>query len=195
MPGQTIHLAVAHAFSPEASGEFYFANMAPDYTDARAIKDIIHLRREPDRHEALCELRERIDRKNDFQFGWLLHLFADWKWDTTVIPEFEKTYAGEDYWFYSYRAELGKLSRLMYRSLPWVPAVWEKIEAADFTDIYDLSRVLPVPLELNWFREHVKRHHTAVHEDDTPKYFSIDMALTFAEKTAKQFANFIKITK
>jgi len=193
MPGQTIHLAVAHAFDPNASGTFYFANIAPDYTDARAIKDIIHLRNKPDRHEALFELRERIDIKNDFQFGWLLHLFADWKWDTTVIPEFEKSYSGKDYWFYAYRSELGRLSRYMYRALTWVPDVWRRIRACDFTDIYDLCSVLPVPLELQWYSDHVYRLHSEGGAEPPPSVFTLEMALKFAENTAKQFSEFVTV--
>jgi hypothetical protein len=194
MPGATIHLAAAREFDAGANGLFFIANLAPDFTDAREIKTIIHLRNEPDRASALRALRETIDTENTFELGWLLHLFADWRWDTTVIPDFEANYKGDGSWFIAYRAELGRLSHSMYHNEPWSREVWAKINAEDtrnaLRDMRSVTSVLPVPLELDWYREHVLARH-ARNKDAVPQVFSAAMALEFAAETAKKFREWL----
>ncbi|MDR0915766.1 MAG: hypothetical protein LBN02_01055 [Oscillospiraceae bacterium] len=190
MPGQMVHLAAARAFDASGDGLFLVANIAPDFTDSRQIKDYIHLRTAPDRETALRELRGAIDVNNPFELGWLLHLFADWRWDTDVIPSFRDSYTGGGNWFTAYRAELGKLSFSMYRDEPWSREVWAKIRSEQVTnalrDLQKITTVLPVPLELNWYRERVIATHER-HRDDTPTLFTADMAHDFASETAERF--------
>jgi hypothetical protein len=184
-----IHLAVAHEYDGNGDGLFYFANMAPDYTDARAIKDIIHLRDKPDREAALRELRQTLDLENPFELGWLLHLFTDWQWDTRVIPRYRDAYTGDGNWFLAYRPELGRISFKLFREEPWAREVWEKIGAAELNDTYSLTRSLPVPLELGWFARRVRARHER--GGDEPKYFTVEFTENFARETAERFREWL----
>ena len=195
MPGAMIHLAVGRAFDADASGLFYVGNLAPDFTDERAIKSVIHLRSAPDREVALRELCGKLDLENAFELGWLLHLFADWRWDSSVVPAFHEGFTGgEDKWFLAYRAELGRLSRSMFHNEPWRREVWERIDAEDvqaaLSDMRKVTPVLPVPLELGWYCNRVERRH-AMDFDASPELFTAEMALEFAEETAGTFKRWL----
>jgi hypothetical protein len=188
MPAMMMHLAVARAVKPNADGMFFFGNMAPDYIDARDIKDIIHLRNREDRWDALAELRGKIDMTQPFDEGWLLHLFADARWDENVIPHFRDSYVGDDYWFHAYRHALGRASFRLFHNQPWSAEVWEKINSAP---IEDLRTSLPVPLELTWYRERVYKRHSEGVSEPSP-YFPEDMVLKFADETAKLYKDWMK---
>ncbi|MDR3310335.1 MAG: hypothetical protein LBS90_03165 [Oscillospiraceae bacterium] len=187
MPGQSIHFAVAHEYMPGGDGLFYFGNIAPDYIDVRAVKDIIHLRVAPDRPGALTALRGTLEPGNLFELGWLLHLFADMCWDNTAYADFAARHGGEDGWFENYRGELGKLSRTLFGTLPWIPGVRAKIESEELDDTRALTKVLPVPLELGWYRDHVFRRHLRPRENDAPVELTVEYAERFAAETAEKF--------
>jgi len=194
MPAAMTHLAVARAFDADAGGLFYAGSLAPDYTDERIIKSKIHLRDVDDREKALRELQSGVDLKNTFELGWLLHLFADWRWDTSVIPSFSKEYTGEGSWFVAYRAEIGKLSHSMYHRENWSHEVWGQIDAEPvleaLREMRKVTAVLPVPLELDWYCARVERRHR-YNENAMPEVFDADMALGFAAETAKLFKEWL----
>ncbi|MDR3209203.1 MAG: zinc dependent phospholipase C family protein [Oscillospiraceae bacterium] len=191
MPAMMIHLAAAREYAPESDGFFYFGSMAPDYTDARAIKDIIHLRNAESRPDALRELRETIDPANAFELGWLLHLYTDYCWDTDVIPGYRDSFTGEGNWFTEYRLELGRISFSLYRSEPWAADVWARMNALYLRDMRAVTRTLPVPLELEWFRDRIRARHER--GGSPPDYFTRGLALEFARKTAARFRDWMNI--
>ncbi|MDR1329128.1 MAG: hypothetical protein LBK23_05970 [Oscillospiraceae bacterium] len=192
MPSMMIHLTAAYEYDADGDGLFYFANLAPDYTDARRIKDIIHLRDKPDRLSALAELKSTLDLKNPFELGWLLHLFADSRWDSAVIPKFRDSYPdgdGGEPWFTAYRKEIGRLSFALYRREPWAAEVFAKMSAAELDDTRALTGVLPVPLELGWFLERVHMRHER--GGAPPEFFTLEMAEGFARDTARGFKEWL----
>ena len=194
MPGVMIHLATARAFDADGDGMFFVGNLAPDYTDERTIKSAIHLRDTDDRGAAMCALRDRVNKENAFELGWLLHLFADWRWDESVVPAFEKSYMGEGHWFYAYRSELGKLSHSMYHNESWRRDIWARVENTEvqnsLMDMRRVSQVLPVPLELGWYCDRVVRVHER-YKDASPELFTAQMALDFAAETAELFMDWL----
>jgi hypothetical protein len=122
-----VHLMAARKVRPGASELFYLGNLAPDAVKGWATKDIAHLRsdengfRSPDdRLACLAKLAEHTE--SDFAEGVLLHLFVDYVWDTTILPDYiMKT--GED-WFAPYREELSKLSAYAFHTIDWADELW-----------------------------------------------------------------------
>jgi hypothetical protein len=184
-----VHFAVGREYRPEGDGLYLFGNIAPDFTDARAIKDVIHLRDRPDRLTALSELRDAIDIENGFELGWLLHLFADLRWDSELIPKFRDAYRGEGHWFPAYRDEISKLNNWMYQHVGWAREICGRAGAADVSESRELSRVLPLPLELGWYRNRVLSRPLT--RRDAPQVFSGDMAQEFAAETARRFKEWL----
>ena len=84
MPSAMIHLLVAREIPGGDAPLFCLGSLAPDYLSRREEKDAVHLRREPDRYQALLRLAEQLDRKDPFEAGWLVHLLADLRWDTAA---------------------------------------------------------------------------------------------------------------
>lgn len=106
MPSPMIHLLVAYEINPKASDSFWVGNIAPDYTNDRQLKDEIHFRNSENRLEELRQLRNKIDKNNPFESGWLLHLFVDKCWDEIMIPAFQQKYKNSSVfhdWFIKYK--------------------------------------------------------------------------------------------
>jgi hypothetical protein len=191
MPAMMTHLAVARLARPGADGLFFAGSMAPDYTDAREIKNFIHLRDRPDRQGALAALRDSLDLSKPFDEGWLLHLFADARWDAEAVPAYEASYPGlaRD-WFSAYREEQGSASHWMYHNLPWSREVWARIDAVSLADTRELRTALPVPLELDWYIARVRRRHSGS-AGERSEFFSPEMIGKFAEETAKLYREWV----
>ena len=80
MPAAMIHLLTARDYDPDGDARYLLGSIAPDHAFDRAYKDAIHLRDVSDRLKALGELRSRLDLRDSYSLGWLLHLYTDLKW-------------------------------------------------------------------------------------------------------------------
>jgi hypothetical protein len=165
--------------------------MAPDYTDAREIKNFIHLRDRPDRLGALAALRDSLDLSMPFDEGWLLHLFADARWDAEVVPRYAARYTDPArHWFPAYRGEQGSASHHMYHNLPWSRDIWARIDAVSLANTRELRTALPVPLELDWYIARVRRRHSE-NAGKRSEFFSPEMVGAFAEETAGLYREWV----
>jgi len=200
MPAAMTHLIAARDYLerycgadkaiPESGrGLFYAGNVAPDYIDMRAVKDIIHLRTVTDRLGALKELKDSADPANAFDRGWLLHLFCDLHWDTEVIPKYREAFENsgrEGSWFLCYRSEQGRSSHRVAHELKWSGEVFNLMRKADLSDMRGIGTVMAVPLELNWFIDRVVRRHT--HGNTTESdFFTTEFVTSFASRMAESF--------
>jgi hypothetical protein len=122
-----IHLMAARLVAPDAGPLFYIGSTAPDTVTGRHEKDALHFRDLKDRQPALTALAKNT--KGEFAEGILLHLYADWKWDTTILQGYIRK-MGED-WFSSYRGELSIAGSHAFHSTPWAERVWAAMDAAD----------------------------------------------------------------
>jgi len=187
MPGTGIHLLIAHALAPDASGMFFFGSYAPDFEQERVPKNRIHLRDEANRLEALTALRDSVDMEDDFARGWILHLFTDLLWDESLLAQYRYDYTSGDEsredWFFPYRAEIGLTTGYLYNSQPWMDDVHAKTRAAG---IAALRTSLPVDMEkLLWWKERVHQKYTDRTMDVALHYYTMPMLNAFTERVTK----------
>jgi len=123
-----VHLMVAKVIEPSGSLDFYIGNVAPDTVKDREQKRVTHLRNVPDRESALRELALRLNG-NDYLKGILLHLFVDWKWDTTLMTDFAQQ-EGEG-WHAEYFSEISLMAAYAYHHISWSSDLWAKMETCD----------------------------------------------------------------
>ena len=118
MPSSMLHLITAIKVNPNASIDFYIGNIAVDAINERDKKDIAHFRKSIDRKIALNEFASKAD--NNYLKGFLLHLYADWKWETAldgIIPK--------------YHDELGLMSAYAFHNTEWAYELLERMELWD----------------------------------------------------------------
>ena len=186
MPSAVIHLLVARQFPGGGDPLFCLGTLAPDYIGRREEKDAIHLRREPDRPQALIRLAETLDRRNPFEMGWLVHLLADLRWDTTVIPAFRAALPPEADWFPLYRRECHRAGYALYHSLPWTR---EAMRGALEADLTGLRTTLELDLPaLEEFRQTLFRKHEESPPDSRSPAFPPELLDRFARETAAEAA-------
>ena len=184
MPSAMIHLLVARRTPGGDDPLFRLGSLAPDYLSRREEKDAVHLRREPDRLDALLRLADRLDRKNPFEAGWLVHLLADLRWDTGVIPAFRAALPPEADWFPLYRKECHRAGYALYHSLPWGRQAMEDVLKADLNALHtSLELDLPV---LEGFRQMLFRKHEESPPDSRSEQFPREMLDRFARETAAE---------
>ena len=193
MPSPMIHLLVAYEINPKAPDLFWVGNFAPDYTNDRQLKDEIHFRNVPNRMEALVQFREKIDNKNPFEFGWLLHLFVDACWDEIMIPAFQqkyKDYCNDQDWFIRYRKEITLASHYLYHHIDWAPHIWEQILKADLSSV---TSVLPITqYENQWYRDRVYTKHVESDVNSVSLEYDEEQLLDFSRKTALKYIEWLE---
>ena len=190
MPSTMIHLLVAHEIQPEASGLFLVGNFAPDYTNNRGLKDKIHLRDTANRRSSLKKLYSEIDKENDFETGWFLHLFVDSCWDEEQYNEYKNWYeAKQDGWFLCYREEIGFASYYLYHHLPWSEETWNLIKQ---TQLSEIKTSLPIVLdEIERYRDISAGRHSESDPNITPKFFTADKIKDFSENTVNKYREWV----
>lgn len=183
-----IHLLLAREVNQEAPDLFWVGNFAPDFTNEREIKDRIHLRTASNRLEALSNLRDTLDAGNPFEMGWLLHLFADMCWDSSMYKSFQQKYENittDQHWFSKYREELGFASFYLYHHLDWAPQLLNQIKN---TDLSSISSGLPISQqEIEGFRDRVYDKHTLSDPASISSEFNEALLLNFARETAQKY--------
>ena len=131
MPSAMIHLLTARCVPGREGPMYLLGNLAPDYIRTRREKDLMHLRLEPDRPAALERLARQMDPLDPFRAGWLVHLLADLRWDTLVIPRFRAALPPDADWFPLYRSETHRAGYALYHSLPWSRDAMRAVLALD----------------------------------------------------------------
>ncbi len=184
MPSAMIHLLVARQIPGGDAPLFLLGSLAPDYITRREEKDAVHLRREPDRPQALKRLAERLDPENPFEAGWIIHLLADLRWDTGVIPAFRASLPTGTDWFPLYRKECHRAGYGLYHSLAWSrKAMGDMLEA----DLSALHTSLAVDLSaLEEFRRMIARKQEESPADSRSAFFPPELLERFARETAEE---------
>ena len=185
MPAAVIHLLTARDYDPEGDARFLLGCIAPDHAFDRAYKDSIHLRDVPDRPAALAELRNRLDLRDGYCLGWLLHLFTDLKWDDSFFADYRAAHEGEENWFRGYHRELHSAGYALYHRYDWADKACSDILAVD---LGTLPPTLPGdPAQIEEFRtilmEKTRESDPHIRSDafpaETVEKFAADTAAAF----------------
>ncbi len=184
MPSAMIHLLVAREIPGGDAPLFRLGSLAPDYLTRREEKDAVHLRREPDRPQALLRLAEGLDRGDPFEAGWLVHLLADLRWDTEIIPAFRASLETGSDWFPLYRRECHLAGYALYHSLPWSRRAMEDILEVDLKELN--TALVPDPSALEEFRRTLFRKHEESLPESRSERFPPELLFRFARETAKE---------
>ena len=180
MPGSMIHIIVANKVNPKGSALFYLGNIAPDAVVDWHDKDITHFRDMKDRRPALESLAK--ETVGDFAEGILLHLYFDWKWDSTVRQNYiNKT--GKD-WFVPYRSELSLAGSYAFHNTEWAKQFWHDMDAIP-TDSYGVTPRASVDDVKDFVSRNNKWHNDNVTEASPA--FPPDLIDRFTTLTAKEF--------
>lgn len=186
MPSAMIHLLAAQEIPGGDAPLFRLGSLAPDYLSRREEKDAVHLRREPDRYQALLRLAERLDRKDPFEAGWLVHLLADLRWDTEIIPVFRDSLPPGADWFPLYRKECHRAGYALYHSKPWSHEAMKDVLEVDLNSLRTCLTIdLPA---LGEFRRMLVRKHEESPADSRSAAFSPELLERFARETAAEAA-------
>jgi hypothetical protein len=129
MPSSVIHLLVAKKVNPAADISFYIGNIILDAVPNEQNKAALHLRNVPEREIALKEYILKVNSKNDYIKGIILHLFVDWKWDTLIIADFEKEHGSSKYKQAMITATLDA-----FHNTEWSYEIWKKMGQCDLFD-------------------------------------------------------------
>ena len=183
MPSAVIHLLVAQHVPGGGDPLFRLGSLAPDYIGEREQKDALHLRREPDRREALERLAKTLDPANPFEAGWLVHLLADLRWDSGAIPAYRASLPQGTDWFSLYRRECHRAGYALYHSLPWCRQAMEDVLAVD---LGKLNSSLALDLEaMEEFRRKLAGKLAESPPDSRSDSFPPAMLEDFARETAR----------
>lgn len=186
MPSAMIHLLAAQEIPGGDAPLFRLGSLAPDYLSRREEKDAAHLRREPDRYQALLRLAERLDRKDPFEAGWLVHLLADLRWDTEIIPVFRDSLPPGADWFPLYRKECHRAGYALYHSKPWSHEAMKDVLEVDLNSLRTCLTIdLPA---LGEFRRMLVRKHEESPADSRSAAFPPELLERFARETAAEAA-------
>lgn len=186
MPSAMIHLLAAQEIPGGDAPLFRLGSLAPDYLSRREEKDAVHLRREPDRYQALLRLAERLDRKDPFEAGWLVHLLADLRWDTEIIPVFRDSLPPGADWFPLYRKECHRAGYALYHSKPWSHEAMKDVLEVDLNSLRTCLMIdLPA---LGEFRRMLVRKHEESPADSRSAAFPPELLERFARETAAEAA-------
>ena len=189
MPGHMIHLLVAKKVYPNAGVDFFVGTLAPDtnapyISPERSKKDKIHLVGAPDMETALREFASLAN--NDYLKGFLLHLYVDWKWNTTYLAEFvSKTKESSQEWYPAYDLENRKMTSYAYYSTEWASDLFEQMENWDCSGFAE-TEFITEEIAKDWILSVKKWLADNILEPSTA--FTPDLLEKFATDTAIDFA-------
>ncbi len=193
MPAAMIHLLTARDYDPDGDARYLLGSIAPDHAFDRAYKDSIHLRDVPDRPKALEALRDRLDLRDSYSLGWLLHLYTDLRWDGSFLADYRAAHEEEEDWFRGYHRELHSAGYALYHRYGWAEKVCGDILAVD---LRTLPSSLPGdPAQMEEFRTilmaKTRESDPAVHSD----VFPAETVERFAADTAEGFRRWMEGAK
>jgi hypothetical protein len=192
MPSLMIHLFTAYEVNKKGSDLFWIGNFAPDYINDRVLKDKVHFRDSVNRLESIDKLKKEINHDNQFELGWLLHLFVDYYWDEKMISAFKEKYRVDEIsneWFIKYREETSLASYCLYHKYDWSIKIWKQIIKADLSAI---NSKLPVTKsDIEPYIERVYKKHSESDSKSASKEYSEDIIIDFVKITAKKYIEWI----
>ena len=178
----TIHLSVAKKVNPNAKIDFFIGNIAPDSISNKEQKDINHLRNASDMELALKEFALKMNTKNEYLKGFLLHLFVDWKWNTLFLDDFIKKEG--DGWYQKYQNEGWLIESYGFHNIDWIYDLWEQMDLCDTFDYVETEFITKEAIKAL-----IRHHHKWKIENKTepPTAFSLEFIEKFADDTAHNF--------
>lgn len=184
MPSTMVHILTAHKVNPESDTLFLIGNIAPDAVKNRDDREIQHLRRTPDREKALIDIAMATNPDDAFREGALLHLYLDWRWDSSPLQEYIKSH-GES-WHPSYFNEIGDLSAWLFHHTDWADEAWRNMIAYD-ASLYGAMEAASSEEILNLLKL-VDNWHRSV-PDANPEYFRPEFIDEFTTGVAQDYIN------
>ena len=193
MPSAMIHMLTARDFDPAGDDRFLLGSIAPDHAFDRKYKDAIHLRDKPDRLAALGELRDRLDLRDSYALGWLLHLFTDLRWDDSYLKAYREAHESEGEWFPGYHKELHSAGYALYHRYDWAE---EACAAALRVDLHTLPGELPgTPEQIERFRSILMEKTRESDPAIASEAFPPEKVEPFAAETAADFRRWLEEKK
>jgi len=179
-----IHLAVARLADAARKPLYFIGTLAPDAM-SYPEKETAHLRYEPDRGAALAELARLTDPGDDFAEGVLVHLYTDWKWDTTQLKRYREHDRRDAMWFKRYQHETKLASAWIYRSEAWALALWEAMAAVPMEQYGSFAGITPQNIT-----DYLLRNSSRLEESKggpPSAFYPPEMVGEFISKTAKDY--------
>lgn len=118
-----------------------------------------------------------------------MHLLADLRWDTGIIPAFRASLPEEADWFPLYRRECHRAGYALYHGLPWSRKAMEDVQKVDLTALHT-SLELDLPA-LEEFRRMLFRKHEESPADSRSDHFPPELLERFARETAAKAAELL----
>lgn len=190
MPSAMIHLKTALEYKSDASPLFLIGNLAPDCRDIRELKDVSHFRSSPDRTGDLRRLRDRTDKSDPFDFGILLHLFLDYKWDYITEHDYRSVFFKDGtFAFLYYREQITRATSYIYNHTQGSDELWRTLCSVSESD-YDTHPEFPS----SDIREFLLRNAKWNAETKLPAsdIFTPECVDEFIKKSALAFADFLQ---
>ncbi len=190
MPSAMIHLKTALEYNNDASLLFLIGNLAPDCLDIREIKDVTHFRISSDRCGDLRRLRDATDKNNPFDFGVLLHLFLDYKWDNVTENEFGNVFfADGTFAFRFYREQITHATSYIYNHTGYSKRLWDalcSVPEGEY-DAHPSFRANDIKRFLLYNAEWNEKNELSASEIFTPEYVD-----AFIKRSASEFSDFLE---
>jgi len=185
MPGHMIHLMVAKKVCPDAGTGFFIGNIAPDAVHKdREKKDKVHFAYAPDMEAALKEFAAKAD--HDYLKGFLLHLYVDWKWNTTYLADFARNVDSSwQYWYEAYHIENSKMTSYAFYTTEWAAEHYNQMENDDYSDFVD-TEFITKENTMEWVSSAKK--WLSVNRLESSEVFPPELVEKFANDTADDFA-------
>lgn len=128
------------------------------------------------------------ETKDDFAEGVLLHLFCDWKWDTTILQKFiENTGQG---WFPMYRNELNHVASHTFHNTTWAREIWDEMDMIDVSKYGKIQMATADDIKTHIAR--TKKWHTE-NVLQASKIFTPELIADFVNETASSFLQWLNI--
>jgi len=191
MPTWMIHLTVAKKVNRNAEIDFYIGNLAPDSVSDNDKRHTSHFRKAPDREAALKEFALKLNNKNEYLKGVLLHLFTDLKWDSLILPDCIQK--NGDSWYRKYYDESGLIEFYMFHNTKWAYELWEQMDLCDNFDFFETQFIKREDIKeyIKSYRIRRSRNWEAESKTKPSTVFPPPFIEKFANDTAADFEKWL----
>jgi len=183
---------VARKAYSDAGIAFFVGTLAPDATAPydnmdKEKKDKIHYIGVPDMEAALKDFA--LKAENDYLKGFLLHLYVDWKWNTTYLSDFvSKNESGLQKWYSLYDTENRQMTSYAFYSTEWASELYDQMEKWDYTGFVD-TEFITKDVSQNWVLSAKK--WLSDNKLDPSTAFPPELIEKFASDTADSFIEWL----
>jgi len=183
MPRTTIHFLAAYKVNPNAGIDFHVGNIAPDTIRNENQKISFHFRDVTDRQQALNEFALKVNSQNEYLKGIILHLFVDWKWDTTILPQFVEKHG--DNWKQKYDEETLLVAIYAFRSNEWICEILKQMEVWDTSGYVETDYI--TAKEIGYFVKGWRKGLQSSKQREISTEFSPPVIERFMNDTIQEF--------